>query len=246
MTPEVETVVAALRGRASGAGVILDFDGTLAHIVERPELAVLIEGVAEALGTIVKRYKLTAIVSGRRSGEIAALIPVDGLELVGLYGAEDLPPVEPAIRRAATSAIAEVPEAWLEDKGSFLAVHFRRSPNPTEAEDRLRRILMPIAASGGLELLKGKRVIELAPRSRGGKGAAVIRLARSHQLEAAFFAGDDVADLDAFVALDELAADGLLVTKVAVGGPETPHALLRAADLTVVGPAGLLALLRLL
>ena len=251
MTTTVEAVAALHRGRASSTGVMLDFDGTLAPIVGRPELAALLEGMAEALGSIAARYRLAAIVTGRPSAEIAALLQVDGLEILGLYGAEDLPPLDPAIRRSVAAAIAEMPDAWapevwVEDKGPFLSVHFRGAPDPQAAAFRLRALLIPIATSAGLDLTDGKRVLELGPQGRADKGAALIELVRTHQLEGALFAGDDVADLDAFVALDELAAHGLLVTKIAVGGAETPDALVRAADLTVVGPAGLLALLRML
>ena len=250
MTPAAEDVAAELvRGRASSTGVILDFDGTLAPVVARPEQVVVPDGVVEVLCTIAERYRLAAILTGRPSSEIAERLLVEGLEIVGLYGAEDLPPIDPEVVRAVTSALGRMPESWagdvwVEDKGPFLAVHFRAAPDPHEAAARLGEVLMPIADAAGLELMAAKRVIELTPRGRAGKGPAVAELVRAHQLKGVLFAGDDVADLDAFVALDELASDGLLVTKIAVGGPETPDALLRAADLTVVGPAGLLAFLR--
>jgi len=57
------------------------------------------------------------------------------------------------------------------------------------------------------------------------------------------YAGDDHADLDAFAALDQLARGGLDTLKVAVRGPETPAALVEAADVVVEGPTGLVALL---
>jgi trehalose 6-phosphate phosphatase len=63
-------------------------------------------------------------------------------------------------------------------------------------------------------------------------------------LEAILFAGDDVADLDAFRALDRLASRGIVTSRVAVAGPETPDALIDSADVVVEGPAGLVALLR--
>jgi trehalose 6-phosphate phosphatase len=251
MRESTETVAERFRARSASAGVILDFDGTLSPMVVRPESATILDGVPEALGSIVDRYKLTAIVTGRRSAEIRARLPVEGIEIVGLYGAEGEPPIDPAVRRAVAAAIAEAPEALativrVEEKGPFLAVHFREASDPQAAAVALRAMLSPIASSAGLDLMEGKRVIEFAPQGRTGKGAAVIDLVRAHQLEGAVFAGDDLADLDAFVALDELAADGLLIAKVAVGGTETPDAIIRAADLTVAGPAGLLALLQIL
>jgi trehalose 6-phosphate phosphatase len=71
----------------------------------------------------------------------------------------------------------------------------------------------------------------------------VERLVGENQLSAALFAGDDVADLDAFRALDGLADKGLLAIKVAVRGEETPGDLVDAADVVVDGPEGLVELL---
>jgi trehalose 6-phosphate phosphatase len=75
------------------------------------------------------------------------------------------------------------------------------------------------------------------------KGGAVERLAGRDGLDAVLYAGDDHADLDAFVALDRLERDGALTVKVAVRGPETPETLTAVADLVVDGPAGLVGLL---
>jgi trehalose 6-phosphate phosphatase len=57
------------------------------------------------------------------------------------------------------------------------------------------------------------------------------------------FAGDDLADVDAFVALDRLQSRGVMTLRVAVRGDETPSELLDAADVVVEGPRALVALL---
>lgn len=75
------------------------------------------------------------------------------------------------------------------------------------------------------------------------KEGAVEGLAVEERLDAALFAGDDLADLRAFAALDRLAERGVLTVKIAVRGPETPRALTDAADVVVDGPAGLVILL---
>jgi len=86
-------------------------------------------------------------------------------------------------------------------------------------------------------------VIELVPRDRPMKGGVVERIAEELDLNGILFAGDDVADLDAFEAMDRLGPAGVTTVKVAVHGPETPPALETAADVIVDGPAGLVALL---
>jgi trehalose 6-phosphate phosphatase len=92
-------------------------------------------------------------------------------------------------------------------------------------------------------VVEGKMVLEVVPADHPMKGGAVERLAGEAGLEAVLYAGDDVADLDAFAALDRLRDAGLETVKVAVRGDETPAALVEAADVTVEGPPGLVGLL---
>jgi trehalose 6-phosphate phosphatase len=86
-------------------------------------------------------------------------------------------------------------------------------------------------------------LVELVPAGRLQKGGAVERIVGENDLSAALFAGDDVADDEAFHMLDSLAEQGLLAVKVAVRGEDTPWALLDAAAV-VDGPTGLVELLR--
>lgn len=237
----------AFRRRARRAGVFLDFDGSLSAIVARPELAGPVAGARDALLGLVARYPIVAIVSGRSADELARLLDVDGITYEGLYGIEEtgtdiMLALLPGVERAA----ALVPEAWVEDKRISVAVHYRAAPDPSAARAALVSALEPIAASAGLELLEGKMVLELVPAGRPLKGGAVERLARERGLDAVLFAGDDVADIDAFEALDRLSDEDMLTLRVAVRGPETPEELVRRADIAVDGPEGLVELLRIL
>jgi trehalose 6-phosphate phosphatase len=225
--------------------VFLDFDGSLSRIVSRPEHARPVEGARIVLATLVDRYRVVAVVSGRRSEEVAALLAVPGIRYFGLYGIEEAAPeLMAAVAPLAESAAAMVPHAWVEDKGASIAVHYRQAPDPTRARAELVSALQEVATSAGLELVEGKMVLELLPPDRPRKGGAVERLTGEHALSAVLFAGDDVADLDAFAALDRLAARGVDAVKVAVRGEETPDVLLSAADIVVEGPEGLVELLR--
>jgi trehalose 6-phosphate phosphatase len=236
----------ALRARTSTGGLLLDFDGTLSEIVLRPELARPLEGVRETLADLARRYRLVGILTGRRAEEVAALLRVPHLRFFGLYGLEgvETPELVTAAVPLAARAAAEVPGAWIEDKGASIAVHYRQAPDPVRARAALLVGLTPVAVSSGLELIEGKMVLELLPPGRPRKGGAIERLAGEHELDAVLYAGDDHADLEAFAALDRLRSSGALVVKVAVRGAETPVALLEAADVLVDGPAGLLDLLR--
>jgi trehalose 6-phosphate phosphatase len=237
-------VIDALRERAARAGILLDFDGSLSPIVARPELAAPADGVREALAALTGRYAVVAIVTGRRAEEVAQLIAVRGVRYEGLYGLEGSAPelllaILPEVERAA----ATVPEAWVEDKGVSVAVHYRQAPDPQRARATLMAGLEPVAAGAGLLVVEGKMVLEVVPADHPMKGGAVERIAGEAGLEAVLYAGDDVADLDAFAALDRLRDRGLVTVKVAVRGDETPAALVEAADVTVDGPPGLVELL---
>jgi trehalose 6-phosphate phosphatase len=104
--------------------------------------------------------------------------------------------------------------------------------------------LTATTAGTGYEVVEGKMVLELLPAGRSRKGGAVERLVRESNLQVVLYAGDDVADIEAFEALGRLAAQGVRTTTIAVDGPETPDPLLAAADVIVTGPSGLLDVLR--
>lgn len=213
----------------------------------RPELAHPAEGARDALAALVERYRAVAIVTGRRSEEVAALLDVPHVAYVGLYGFEaEAPELVTAVVPRAETAVVEVPQAWVEDKGGSIAVHYRQAPDPSAARAALMVALQPVATESGLEIIEGKMVIELVPPDRPMKGAAVERIAGEHGLEAILYAGDDHADLDAFAGLDRLGASGLLTVRVAVRGAETPAALIGSADLVTDGPAELVELLQTL
>jgi trehalose 6-phosphate phosphatase len=176
---------------------------------------------------------------------VARLLEVPGLLYEGLYGMGESAPIMPveAVSHAESAATA-VPGAWVEDKGGSVAIHYRQAPDPAAARAALVLALERIAPEMGLEMAEGKMVVELVPAGRPRKGGTVERLVARHRLSGALFAGDDVADLDAFASLDRLASEGFLAVKVAVRGAETPDVLIDSADVVVDGPEGLVGLLR--
>ncbi len=237
--------LAPFRTHEGRAGVLLDFDGTLSPIVARPELARIREGARDAIARLVGRYAVVAIVSGRTGDQLRELVGIEGVRLAALYGlAEDAPTLPAQLVDAVRAAVAAVPGARVEPKGGSVAVHFRAADDPAAAHAGLLEVLTPIASETHLELLPGKMVLELVPAGRPLKEGAVERIVDEERLDAVLYAGDDVADIRAFEALDRLAQRGVLTLKVSVHGRETPEALSDAADVVVDGPAGLLTLLR--
>lgn len=209
------------------------------------------EGAAKTLEALAESFGVVAVVSGRRAHDVAALLGAD-VRYYGLYGLED--DMKPVSGEAPTSfehllpeverAVASVPGARVEHKGVQVAIHYRGASDPEAAVSVLRERLSRLAEARGLKMLEGKRVLELAPLDGPTKGDVVTRVATEAGLRYVLYAGDDVADLEAFAAVDRLAGSGTAGVKVAVRSLETPDALPRAADLVVEGPRGLIELLR--
>jgi trehalose 6-phosphate phosphatase len=236
---------AELIERADRTAICLDFDGTLSPIVAKPELARIRDGARDAIARLVGRYAVVAIVSGRTGDQLRELVGVDGVRLAALYGlAEQVMPLPDAVLASVREVASSVPGARVEPKGGSVAVHYRAADDAVAARGLLESGLSPVALAAGLDLLRGKMVIELVPAGRPLKEGAVERIVEEERLDAVLYAGDDVADIRAFEALDRLADRGLRTVKVAVHGRETPLALSDAADVVVDGPAGLVTLLR--
>ena len=238
----VERVVEELSALAPRAGVFLDLDGTLAPIVARPELTRIPPEIKSTLARIAGLLQIVAVISGRPSHQVRELVDMDDVVVVGTHGLEDEPPMPAAIQAAIEAAAAAV-GAWVEPKGAAAAVHFRGLEDPEEAEAASVGSLAAIAAAHGLEIVPGKRILELMPSGRPRKGGAVERIARERELRGVLFAGDDVGDLDAFAALERLRADGLWTCGVVARAAETPPEVEAAADVVVEGTHGISVLL---
>src|SRR4029453_11083601 len=126
-----------------------------------------VDGAREVLIELAGRFRTVAIVTGRRSEEGAAPLAPPPVTCVGLYGLEDganelVTTIVPLVR----TATAAIPEAWVEDKGVSVAVHYRQAPDPVSARGQLLVALQPVATEAGLELIEGKMVLELVPPER--------------------------------------------------------------------------------
>jgi trehalose 6-phosphate phosphatase len=234
---------ALVRG-SSSAGILLDVDGTLSPIAERPELAELAARARPVLSRLVERYRVVAAISGRKRDELEWLVGVAGVRLVGSYGLAT-GSVPPDVISAALAAADEVEGAWMETKGATIAVHYRANPDASAAGRALEERLSALAVIARMALVPGKHVLELVPAGLPLKEGAVERIIHEEGLRTALYAGDDLADILAFEALDRAREDGRLdhAVKVAVGGAETPDALVAAADVVVDGPEEMVELL---
>ena len=229
MAGSPDELLARLAESPGETGLFLDFDGVLAPIVARPEDALPPPEARAELERLVERYALVAVVSGRAGDDVRTRLGVDGVVCVGSHGLE-LEPQAERWRRMLTAFAADAP--WpaeeIERKGLSLAFHFRGREDEREAVCELDAIA-DSAREEGLVARYGRKVLEVLPPVGSHKGTAVRHLLAEHGLRRALAAGDDTTDLDSFAALDGLD----VAVRVAVASPESPSALLDAADLVL-------------
>ncbi len=266
-SPQAERRYDALVAAAAATVVGLDFDGVLSPIVEEPSQAHIHPGAAEVLVDLAEVVRAVAVITGRPARQALALGDLDevgaeigdhGKELFvfGQYGNERwsstnrrvISPRPPhglsTFQRELPSVLrrADAVDAFVEEKGLAVAVHTRRLPEPGAARDRLLDPLSSLADRHGLVIEPGRNVIEV--RSPGmGKGQAVTTLVEEQEAGGFLFAGDDLGDLDAFDAVEQLREDGM-PTLLVCSLSEEESALADRADVLVAGPDGVLELLR--
>lgn len=238
------------------AGVLTDFDGTLAPIVADPSASRPLPEAVDVLHRLAVRYRRVAVVSGRPAAFLATHLRLadqpgekgagDGLVAVGLYGLEmadgDQVTTDPRALEwlAVVDAVARLADEWapaevlVERKGLSLTLHYRTAP---EAAGWAARWAAEQAERTGLVRHPARMSEELRLPLPVDKGTAVAALVEG--LSAACFLGDDSGDLPAFAALDRMARDaGMAILKVGVRSEEAPPELLDAAHVVVDGPAG--------
>ncbi|MBW4041167.1 MAG: trehalose-phosphatase [Acidobacteria bacterium] len=196
--------------------VALDFDGTLAPVVDDPEKA---RATPEARAAVERLIEVpdtrVALVSGRSLQDLEQVAPFgDRVLLVGSHGIElrlddpdDVLALDDGERRQldvleqVLDQIADTLDTvWIEPKPAGFAVHTRLATERHSRVAHLVAINELKAEAPDATVRLGKDVIEFSVRSTT-KGEAVEHLRRYTHATAVFYAGDDVTDEDAFVAL---------------------------------------------
>lgn len=190
-------------------GLITDMDGTVSHVAETPEAAVVTPRNRKTLSTLVLLLPLVATVSGRSARDLHSRVAIPGMIYVGNHGLERwqdggriLNHDVRKYRKALASALDELRSKltvgmWIEDKYATASVHYRLTPRPDEAMAQLEPVINEIAAKYGLRTNKGRRLFEIRPPIEANKGTALNALFREYELDAVIFMGDDVTDIDA-------------------------------------------------
>jgi trehalose 6-phosphate phosphatase len=185
--------------------VALDYDGTLAPIVQDPEAARMRQSTLDLLRDLTTRYRVI-VISGRAQPDALRKLRGTGVfEVIGNHG------MEPrhtsgryiqAVKRwlpAINARVARLPGVTVEDKIFSVAVHYRHAPEKKSAR---AAILELASALGPVRVVGGKQVVNILPEGAPHKGTALARERERLRCDTAIYVGDDETDEDVF-ALDE-------------------------------------------
>lgn len=265
------TAEAALRAALAPRprGLFSDVDGTLSPIAPTPEQARLAPGALAALTALQPRFDVVGLISGRAPADLWRMAPAPGLLYAGNHGYERLAldpddtegapqvelipeaapwraPIAQALAELRAELSAALPGARFEDKGVTASLHVRGTADPPAAEGLALAAARRAARRHGLRVTRGRMIVELRPPLAMDKGVIIATLARERSLRGALYLGDDRTDVDAFRALRYLTQTdpNFAACAVAVLHAEAPPGLARAADVSVAGVSGAVALLQ--
>lgn len=220
---------ALARFARSNVLLAFDFDGTLAPIVKDPRTARMRRHTRALLATLIDRYPV-AVISGRARHDVCRRL--EGIRVravVGNHGLETAVPLDEHARlvRGWIPALTDALEGRfgieIEDKGSSIALHYRRSRMKNAARRHISSAVARLGSS--VRIVGGKQVVNLLPKGGAHKGTALKELRRALGVDAAVYVGDDTTDEDVF-ALD--AAEPLLTVRVGRSQSSSAEYYLRA------------------
>jgi trehalose 6-phosphate phosphatase len=169
---------ASLAEQADIVAMCLDFDGTLAPIVDDPEQARPLPGMVDLLGPLAARFAAVALLSGRPAGYLFEHAAAPGVRYLGLYGLQEIRDgqvwVDPVLEAFQPAVVLAWPGRSTEPPGK----------SPTGTGWRSSR-----------ESWSGS----FGPAVRSDKGHAVRRVMAESGAHAVVVAGDDLGDLWAIV-----------------------------------------------
>ncbi len=206
--------------------LLIDFDGTLAPIVERPELAEMPARTRLLLRELIaERFFALGIISGRAIDDLKKKVGVDGVIYAGNLGFEiegpDISFVNPAvnelkplfriIKRVLVANLGAIKGILIEDKGITLSIHYRQvgEAKTKDVKNLVESAINGVASRGLIKVISGKKVYEVKPAVNWDKGKAIRLLMKNvgkggrNSGLLPIYLGDDVSDEDAFQTIEK-------------------------------------------
>ncbi len=227
MSPKVPDLPSALSHRdelaARLAGkrlaVFLDFDGTLAPVVDRPDMAELSESMRGIVRTLAERCPVV-VISGRDRRDVHERVGLDNLVYAGSHGFDIAWPDDGTkpladctefhdlleeVGEALERKLGPVDGVIIEPKSCSVAVHYRLT-NAAGAVAVKAAVKGLLASYPRVRGVSGKKVYEILPGLDWDKGKAVLWMLKALDLDGPdvmpIYVGDDITDEDAFNALE--------------------------------------------
>lgn len=205
--------------------LFLDFDGTLAPLVNNPEDAKMSFELSVILKDLADKIPCT-ILSGRDRSDIEKRVGINkmiyagshgfdikgpDIDLIYQQGVEVLPNLD-STEKELCEELGSIPGIAIERKKFAIAVHYRNVEENKVANtiEEVKRIVKknPVLKTG-----EGKMIIEVKPACNWNKGEALLWLFKKLDLSSKFipvFIGDDVTDEDGFRSIKDFGY-GILV-----------------------------------
>ena len=192
--------------------MFLDYDGTLAPIVETPDKAVISDEMRSLLIKL-KEYIPVAVISGRALKDVKARVGIEDIIYAGNHGAEIWDGKKEIISQGSEGnrrlleefleklkiETSHIKGVLIEDKGITASLHFR-NVNVRQVGE-IFRIFEKIAKEyeDDFRFIIGKKVFEIRPVNIWNKGDAVLWIVENMG-EGRFpvYIGDDTTDEDAY------------------------------------------------
>ena len=207
----------------SDAALLLDFDGTLVDIAERPDGVVVTDAARALIERAVERLDgRVAFVSGRTLDDLERFLPGYGGALIGTHGAErrvdgrrertadyDAETVA-HLTRLATDFAKLRPEFLVEPKPSGVVLHYRQAEH--HAALALRFMESLAMAADGFKLQPALMAYELKPETAGKDVALRDLLAQPPFAgRVPIYAGDDLTDEPALELVQQMGGTGIKI-----------------------------------
>ena len=215
LSPELLEAVHRVAG-AEELLVAMDFDGTMAPLVDHAEDSRALPRSAAAFAALAELPRTTtALISGRALDSLRAVAsPPEQTLLIGSHGAEVwMGPgstelvLEDAqrelladVRRILAEIVEQAPGTLLEDKPAGVVLHTRLAADDV-AEDAVAAAKAALQDRPGVFLKTGNRVLETSV-VHASKGEGISFLRQATGATAVVFAGDDTTDEDALARLE--------------------------------------------